>query len=495
MSEPEHRSRPRLRVLSGGRGLPEGPPDPEAPGSWLERAEGMRWPLVVLGLVALLRLLVAALPGLAPDEAYYWTWSQQLDWGYFDHPPGIAWLIRGSTALLGHSELGVRAITVLLGVAAAALMGASTRRPWIVAMSLASLPLFALGGLLATPDIPLLFGWALCLVGLVRGGRWWLLAGLGAGVAILGKHTGLLLLPLMLLARPGELRTRWPWLGLGVTAVVLLPHLIWLAGHDWVTLRYQAGHGLGGGDADLPGLGGLMIYLGAQVGLVSPLLFLCFVAYWAVGWLDRGIVRLWWMLSFPVFAFFALASTLAPSEPNWPAPAYLAAAAGLAHMSTRWRRIAWVGIGFAAVGSALLTVHAVHPIWRIPKDPTLQLVGGEVLGQAVQAWGVEPVYTNRYQEASWIRFYGGVHAEVLPGEGRPNQYDLWSPHPQPERALFVRRWRTSPPHKLDPYWTEREGPNTVVAPDRLLRQAGRWQVYELWGYQGGLDERLREGQP
>jgi 4-amino-4-deoxy-L-arabinose transferase-like glycosyltransferase len=489
MNDPAQASRPKLRVLSGGRGLPEAQPDPEPQGSWLEPTERWRWPLLLLVGLALLRLGVAAVPGLAADEAYYWVWGQHLDLGYYDHPPLIAWLVRGSGALLGHSELGVRALSVLLGVAAVALLAISSRRPWIAAMSCASLPLFALGGLLATPDIPLVFGWALCLAGLVRGGRWWLVAGLGAAVAILGKHTGLMLIPLMLLARPRDLRSRWPWLGLGLCGLLLLPHLAWLASNDWVTLRFQADHGLGlDGSATLPGLGGLLSFLGGQIGLVSPLLFLCFVAYWAVGWMDRGVVRMWWLLSFPVFAFFALASMLARSEANWPAPAYLAACVGLAHMSSRWRRIAWVGIGFAAVSSALLTVHALRPLWPLPRDPTLSLVGGEILGEAVQAWGIEPVYTSRYQEAAWIRFYGGIHAEVLPGAGRISQFDLWPGHPDPSRALFVRPWRTSPPRKLDPFWAERDGPNTVVAPDSLLRRAGRWQVYELWEYQGGLGD-------
>jgi hypothetical protein len=31
---------------------------------------------------------------LLDDEAYYWIFSQHLDWGYFDHPPMTALLIR-----------------------------------------------------------------------------------------------------------------------------------------------------------------------------------------------------------------------------------------------------------------------------------------------------------------------------------------------------------------------------------------------------------------
>jgi len=481
-----------LRVLAGGkgRGEPPPPPDPEPPGSWLERAEGWRGALVFVATLGALRLVVAAFPGLAADEAYYWTWGQALAWGYLDHPPLVAWLVRVSTALVGHSEIGVRALCVLLGALAVGALAWSSRRPWLSAAAAASLPLFALGGLLATPDVPLVFGWALALAGVVRGGRWWLLAGLGLGLAVLGKHTGLLLFPLLIVARPRDLRSRWPWLGFALAALVLAPHVVWLARHDWVTLRFQAGHGLGvgtGTGALPPGIRGLGAFLAGQIGLVSPLLMLCFVAFWAVGWLEKGVVRLWWWLSFPVFAFFALTSLFfARAEPNWAAPAYLAAALGLAHLSARWRRVAWVGVGMAAIASGLATIHAVRPILPLPRDPTLSLVGGRTLAEAVEAWGIEPVYCARYQEASWIRFYGGIDAEVLPESGRPNQFDLWPHAAIPPRALFVRPWRQAPPRHLDAFWDHREGPNSVVAPDTLLRQAGRWQVYLLDGYRGGL---------
>ena len=42
-------------------------------------------------VLLVIRLLYAAQLGLAEDEAYYWVWSKQLDIGYFDHPPMIAW--------------------------------------------------------------------------------------------------------------------------------------------------------------------------------------------------------------------------------------------------------------------------------------------------------------------------------------------------------------------------------------------------------------------
>src|SRR5271154_4052468 len=68
------------------------------------------------GSIALLALqaLAAGRLELTFDEAYYTLWSRSLSFGYLDHPPMVALLIRASTALFGGSELGVRALSLLL---------------------------------------------------------------------------------------------------------------------------------------------------------------------------------------------------------------------------------------------------------------------------------------------------------------------------------------------------------------------------------------------
>src|SRR5436305_11878151 len=72
---------------------------------------------LVAGLV--FRLVFAGLIPLFQDEAYYWEWSRRLAAGYFDHPPGIALLVRGGCSLLGPVALGVRVLPVLAGLVAA----------------------------------------------------------------------------------------------------------------------------------------------------------------------------------------------------------------------------------------------------------------------------------------------------------------------------------------------------------------------------------------
>jgi len=69
--------------------------------------------LILFGLIFFtINIVQALLTDLHGDEAYYWRYAQDLDWGYFDHPPMTALMIKIG-GLFFSGELGVRIITVL----------------------------------------------------------------------------------------------------------------------------------------------------------------------------------------------------------------------------------------------------------------------------------------------------------------------------------------------------------------------------------------------
>ncbi|MEM9371649.1 MAG: hypothetical protein AAGA26_10880, partial [Pseudomonadota bacterium] len=69
-------------------------------------AETRRWTLLSFAIIAaalVFRLTVNSF-GLVPvhfDEAQYWAYGQELDWGYFSKPPLVAGAIRLTTDLMG----------------------------------------------------------------------------------------------------------------------------------------------------------------------------------------------------------------------------------------------------------------------------------------------------------------------------------------------------------------------------------------------------------
>src|SRR3954453_15823479 len=164
--------------------------------------------------LTVIRLGVAAVTPLASDETYYWVWSQALAPGYLDHPPMVALWIWAGTALAGPTALGVRLLGPLSAALASwALYDAARRlfpgsRAGIVAVLLLNATLLlGVGSVIMTPDTPLLVFWTATLWAAARlaaggPGRWWLVAGLFAGLALDSKYTALLL---WLGGGPGEL--------------------------------------------------------------------------------------------------------------------------------------------------------------------------------------------------------------------------------------------------------------------------------------------------
>src|SRR3982751_7116857 len=141
-----------------------------------------------------MRLVYASVMDLRTDEAYYWTWSKESVLSFLDHPPMIAWFIRFGTAIFGDTNLGVRFAGILAMALTQLLLADIVRRVThdVRAVVLAILmPEAALyyGLLMAkvAPDVAMIpFAAAMmwCLVRLALGGdgRWWLAAGLFAGL-------------------------------------------------------------------------------------------------------------------------------------------------------------------------------------------------------------------------------------------------------------------------------------------------------------------------
>jgi dolichol-phosphate mannosyltransferase len=193
---------------------------------------------------------------LLPEETYYWNYSRHLDFGYLDHPPMVAWLIRLGTLLFGNTEFGVRFGALCCGVVASIFVFRLARNLFdeasaLLALVLAQiLPFFFFSGMLMTPDAPLVAAWAASLYFLERAlvaGRAnaWAWAGLCMGLGLLSKYTigllGLSALLFMLLdpSSRGWWRRREPYTAVLIAAAVFAPVILWNAQHDWASFAFQ----------------------------------------------------------------------------------------------------------------------------------------------------------------------------------------------------------------------------------------------------------------
>lgn len=423
--------------------------------------------LTILALAAL-RLAAAAWTPLTFDEAYYWMWSKHLAFGYYDHPPMVAFVIRLGTLIAGDTELGVRLVSILLTLpmswavyrTAAILFG--DRRVAATATILLNVTLIAaVGTLIVTPDAPLLVASSFvlfCLAKVLQTGRgvWWLAVGVAVGAALLSKYTALLFGPAILiwLAAVPKLRrwliSPWPYLGGLVAFAVFAPVILWNADHHWVSFVKQLGRARI--EDFRPAFFAELIP--TQIAFATPLVWILGVmGLYALLKRDAGawsarmlITSTFWT----IVVYFVWHSLHARVEANWFAPVYpaFAIAAAVAANQTRWdvrpQRLVDFCRRWAAPGGvllfALLIVQANTGVLSgYRRDATVRSVGvgwrqlaSEI--EAVRARiGATCVLAPDYGTTGWLAFYLPKGTCVV----QQGQRIRWVNMPEPDPAQLA----------------------------------------------------------
>ena len=424
--------------------------------------------------IALLALqaLAAGRLELTFDEAYYTLWSRSLSFGYLDHPPMVALLIRASTSLFGGSELGVRALSLLVVGAMPALIAFiawrlfdSAEKAALAALMWIAMPLVSIGAVFVTPDAPLVVFWTLGLAALVElwrtGEKRWLIA-LGLCSASRCNRNSPPPFSPPASASPWSRRPRCDaglsrphsLPSLAIALAIFAPFVVWNAAHGWATFAKQLGRA--------PPTGFAPYYLAefviAQTGLMNPLVVAALVpAVAAIPW--RAPIatrsrdearRILACTIAPATVYFLLHSLHDRIQGNWLAPLYPAAAilaadwvaearsrgvSGLAAAiakAAQWA--APVGLVVAALSFAEAMTSAV-PLG--PASPFARLEGFRGLARDLdakaRAEGAGYVLTQGYALTSLMTYYGDPTIAVV----QPEQRIRWIFEPAPPETLFA----------------------------------------------------------
>jgi hypothetical protein len=200
---------------------------------------------IFLGFWLVINLLQAYFTGLFNDEAYYFFYSRDLAWGYYDHPPLIAILIRlGCIVFPG--ELGVRILLVLLSLGTILIIHklSEVKNDLLFGVLLFSYMIFQVTGFMAFPDSVLVFFTALfflvyrkyCSTGSPRDA---VLLGVVMAGLFYSKYLGILIIFFTVLSNYRLLLKKSFWLSVLVTTVLFLPHLLWQFRHDFPSFYYH----------------------------------------------------------------------------------------------------------------------------------------------------------------------------------------------------------------------------------------------------------------
>jgi dolichol-phosphate mannosyltransferase len=456
------------------------------------KADKRPWRLAV-GLIAyavVLRLVYAGSVEMMPEEAYYWSYSRHLDFGYLDHPPMVAWLIRLGTALFGQTEFGVRAGAVCCGAITSLFIYRLARNLFGEASALAALllaqtlPYFFLSGFLMTPDAPLAAAWAASLYFLERAlignqsRAWWLL-GVSLGIGMISKYSIAILAPVTMafMVWDADSRHWWrrkePYLAALLALALFSPVLVWNAQHEWASFAFQTSRRI----AEAPQFA-LHKLIGSIIVLITPTGLLA-VAGVLWSWPQRreGLAeaarrrRLFTLAILVPLSVFAAFSLRHEVKLDWTGPLWTAALpamgcamiAGDATVSRlgRWIRAAWMptivtllliygaGLHYLVLGLPGLGygkhIEVVPVGWRNLSAHIIETANtyGQAGGAPVLIVGMD-----RYAIASELAFYGGAwtptgletaNSHLFGGMGL--MYERWMPpEAQEHRNLLLVAW-------------------------------------------------------
>lgn len=377
-------------------------------------------------ILFIFQVLISSGFELAHDEAYYWLYSRHLDWGFFDHPPFVGVVIK-LFSFLPHTEWAVRLGFILLQFLSLYLLVGITSNAWVVGLLFFSFPLASFTGLLALPDIPLLFMTACYCYGLKR----YLekddlknTLGLGLIIALLfyAKYHGVLLIFFTILAIPSLFKKK-SFYGVAVVALIaFMPHLIWQYQHDFSTLRY---HFLERPAAKFS-LGRSLEYVGLQILLagvfVGPIVWWIIVKTKTTNSFDRAMK----FISIGTVLFFLFSSFSKRVEANWTIflaipMIYLTAPSNI--WSRVWpKRLLYVSFTIVMLARILF----VFPAEKVGMKRLKEFHGWKQWSQEVkEACGGLPILANSYQIASKLSYYLETEINALNYHSRKNQFDYW----------------------------------------------------------------------
>lgn len=301
----------------------------------------------LLVAATLLRMLVAAVLEFGNDEVYYFLYALDLQPNYFDHPPGVAWLIRIFTLNLWLTD----EFFVRLGAIACSAVGTilvyrlgtelkNEQTGWYASILYTANPYTSLiAGTFIIPDSPQVVAWLAAMLVMRRilatptyeqvARRWWLAFGLLAGITILCKVHGVFLwgslgLFVLLYDRRHLLDINL-YLGVVITLIVISPILVWNIQHDFITYKFHSGR-IGASEGwihpvyFLQTVGGQLLYNNP---IITGLIILAAWKMKTMTFLPAWSARFVLLNGLPLVAVVTLMALVNPMLPHWSGPAVM----------------------------------------------------------------------------------------------------------------------------------------------------------------------------
>jgi hypothetical protein len=383
-------------------------------------------------------LLQCSLVGLSGDEAYYWRYSRELAWGYFDHPPVTAALVKAGYFLF-NNELGVRLffatlLTLMILVLENLVRPKDLKLFYAIVLSIAFLQVGMVwgGGMMAIPDFPLLFFEAIFFLlyrRYLETPAWHVsvLMAVTISLMLLTKYHGILIIGftvlsnLRLLARPSF------WMVAGLSLALLLPHVLWQVSHDFPSVRYH----LFERSTSSYSFSYTTEYLGGQLFILGPIIGVLLIFLVMIFKPANDFERSLKFVAIGTYSFFMLMTFKGQVEANWTIITLIPLVImGYKQIvaSQRLRSVTMycfvASILLIAAARVVITLHV--PLPRVDKFNESVVPWTWCADLKERTAGLPAAFINSYQKAALYEFYEGVPSFSLNNIwGRKNQYSIW----------------------------------------------------------------------
>ena len=286
------------------------------------------------------------------DEAQYWVWSKNFEFGYFSKPPLLPWVIGLVTSVFGNSFFVLKMIplftyclTSLIVFFISKNLVDDVELAFVTSFSFFLMPSVTFSSFFVSTDVFLIFFWSLSLLQILKIKKSpttinFVLLGIFVGMSFLAKYAAIyFILCLVLLTIEKEMRLIFLnnkikvfWFFL-IVATILAPNLLWNAKNGWVTF----GHTAHNADLSRAGLkfAESLKFLGSQILMVGPLLVLYFFYIFKKNIFNTFNARFLLIFSLPIFFLIFSESLLVRANANWAAVALVSFLILFVHASYR----------------------------------------------------------------------------------------------------------------------------------------------------------------
>jgi hypothetical protein len=389
--------------------------------------------LLLLFTWFLINLIQALFMEIMSDEAYYGLYGRYLSWGYYDHPPMVALLIKISS-LIFKGNLGIRFMTVLLQLGTLLIIWKiiDLKDPdstgvitfFIIA---GSIIMFSAYGIITTPDAPLLFFTALflyCYKKFLVEQKWLTVFLLSVSMAglIYSKYQAVLVIGFVILSNLHLLRMLKFWLA-GILAVILLgPHINWQFANNFPSVQYH----LIDRSQDFR-LKYFLEYLPNQLAVFNPLT-LGAVIYVLMRYRPADkFTRSLYFLIIGFIGFFWLTAFRGHVEPHWTIACSIPMIILLSDRSCENQKLFRFTRKYLLPSIFLLVAFRIFLMTSLPLNTKLGFSGKKERYKNIEsvAKDLPVVFTGSFQQPSLYTFFTGKDATVISSIlSRQTQFDI-----------------------------------------------------------------------